>query len=68
MNIYQYVRRYNMSMSAQKRKQLIRKVHRKLNNIQPRILEAKLLNYKDTNKTFIYERRLQDTLSLLEMK
>ena len=65
MNIQTYVQRYNHSMSKKKRKQLIRKVNKKLNNIQPRILEAKLLNLKDTNKTFRYEKRLRDTLALL---
>lgn len=65
MNIQTYVQRYNYSMSKKKRKQLIRKVNKKLNNIQPRILEAKLLSLKDTNKTFRYEKRLRDTLALL---
>ena len=54
MNIWTYTQKYNTSMSAKKRKQLQRKVVKKLKNIQPRILEAKLLNVAQTNKLFKY--------------
>jgi len=70
MNIWTYTQKYNTSMSAKKRKQLQlqRKVVKKLKNIQPRILEAKLLNVAQTNKLFKYKQRLEDALTLLNNK
>lgn len=65
MNIWSYVNKHNRSMSHKKRKQMRRKVIKKLQTIQPRLLEAKMLNYSHNNKVFTYEKRLLDTLELL---
>jgi len=65
MNIYSYVQKYNNSMSHKKRRQVKRKVLKKLNNIQPRVLEAKMLHKEASNKIFKYEQKLKDALILL---
>jgi hypothetical protein len=68
MNIASYVRKHNSSMTSRKRKQLIRKVVKKLATIQPRILEAKLLDRAASNKIFTYRKTLESTLDLLNNK
>ena len=61
MNILQYVQANKHKLTGRKKKQLLRKIDQKLRNLQPRILEARLMNLSANNKVFKYQKRLTMT-------
>ena len=58
MNLLTYIQIHGSSMTGRKKKQLKRQIERKLQKIQPRVLEAKVLSLSPNNKIFKYQDKL----------